>query len=91
MSNDNIKVERKEYHRVTATFKFLFPKEDVLKEFGTLEQFEKEIEEGTSKYLEFEMKFGECDREEDWWQNSKGGYEVEYKLIKNAQNWSNKR
>ena len=83
MSNDNIKVERKEYHRVTATFKFLFPKEDVLKEFGTLEQFEKEIEEGTSKYLEFEMKFGECDREEDWWQNSKGGYEVEYKLIKN--------
>ena len=46
MSNDNIKVERKEYHRVTATFKFLFPKEDVLKEFGTLEQFEKEIEEG---------------------------------------------
>jgi hypothetical protein len=48
-----------------------------------LEQFEKEIEEGTSKYLEFEMKFGECDREEDWWQNSKGGYEVEYKLIKN--------
>ena len=83
MSNDNIKVERKEYHRVTATFKFLFPKEDVLKEFGTLEQFEKEIEDGTSKYLEFEMKFGECDREEDWWQNSKGGYEVEYKLIKN--------
>ena len=83
MSNDNIKVERKEYHRVTATFRFLFPKEDVLKEFGTLEQFEKEIEEGTSKYLEFEMKFGECDREEDWWQNSKGGYEVEYKLIKN--------
>ena len=83
MSNDNIKVERKEYHRVTATFKFLFPKEDVLKEFGTLEQFEKEIEEGPSKYLEFEMKFGECDREEDWWQNSKGGYEVEYKLIKN--------
>ena len=83
MSNDNIKVERKEYHRVTATFKFLFLKEDVWKEFGTLEQFEKEIEEGTSKYLEFEMKFGECDREEDWWQNSKGGYEVEYKLIKN--------
>lgn len=83
MSDEDIKVERKEYHRVTATFKFLFPKEDVLKEFGTLEQFEKEIEEETSKYLEFEIKFGKCDREEDWWQNSKGGYEVEYKLIKN--------
>jgi ubiquinone/menaquinone biosynthesis C-methylase UbiE len=30
MSDKNIKVERKEYHRVTATFKFLFPKKDVL-------------------------------------------------------------
>ena len=83
MSNDDIKVERKEYHRVTATFKFLFAKKDVLKEFGTLEQFENEMEEGTPKYTEFEIKFGECDREEDWWQYGKGGYDVEHKLIKN--------
>ena len=56
MSNDNIKVELKEYHRVTATFKFLFPKEDVLKEFGTLEQFEKEIESiKDSTYTKTEM------------------------------------
>jgi hypothetical protein len=49
MSDKNIKVERKEYHRVTATFKFLFPKKDVLKEFGTLDQFEKKMKEGTPK------------------------------------------
>ena len=31
MSDKNIKVERKEYHRVTATFKFLFPKKRCIK------------------------------------------------------------
>jgi hypothetical protein len=62
---------------------FYFQKKDVLKEFGTLEQFEKEMKEGTPKYAEFEIDFGKCDREEDWWQYGKGGYDVEHKLIKN--------
>lgn len=31
MSDDDIKVHRKEYHEVISTFKYSFPKEDVLK------------------------------------------------------------
>ena len=83
MSDDDIKVHRREYHRVTAIYKYSFPKQDVLKEFVTLEQFEKEMKEETLKYLDFESSFEQHDKEEDWWQYSKGGYEIEYKLIKN--------
>jgi len=83
MSDEDIKVHRREYHRVTAIYKYSFPKPDVLKEFVTLDQFEKEMKEETSKYLDFESSFGQHDKEEDWWQYSKGGYEIEYKLIKN--------
>ena len=83
MSEDDIKVHRKEYHEVISTFKYSFPKEDVIKKFGTLEQFEKEMKEFTEKFLDFESETGHYDREDDWWTDRKGGYEVEYELIKN--------
>jgi hypothetical protein len=60
-----------------------FPKEDVLKKFGTLEQFEKEMKEFTDKFFDFQSEIGHHDREDDWWTDRKGGYEVEYELIKN--------
>ena len=40
------------------------------------------MNEETPKYAEFEIDFGKCDREEDWWQYGKGGYDVGHKLIK---------
>ena len=83
MSDDDIKVHRKEYHEVISTFIYSFPKEDVLKKFGTLEQFEKEMKEFTDKFFDFQSEIGHQDREDDWWTDRKGGYEVEYELIKN--------
>ena len=83
MSEKDIKVHRREHHQVISTFKYSFPKKEVIKNFGTLEQFESEMKQGISKYFDFESKFDHGDREDDWWTESKGALEVEYEFIKN--------
>jgi hypothetical protein len=41
------------------------------------------MKEFTDKFFDFESEIGHHDRKDDWWTDRKGGYEVEYELIKN--------
>lgn len=41
------------------------------------------MKEFTDKFFDFQSEIGHQDREDDWWTDRKGGYEVEYELIKN--------
>ena len=87
-----IKVETREYHQTTHYLNRQIAVEDILEEFGDLPTFEKglyfdwrnyqnasdEDKELADKVQTF-VDEHDYDREDDWWTDRKGGYEVTVK------------
>jgi hypothetical protein len=81
-----VKVLMREFHHVTSEFTYLPLPSEIIKHFGSMENFEKCFSEGTEgeyKLWEFLSEIGHDDRVDDMWTERKGGYESEYELIKN--------
>ena len=70
-------IKKVEYHTVHSHFDYDIPDEDIIAEFGSVEEFEKHFEEESDAFYEFVMEYG-YDREDDWFSDRKGGYEVEW-------------
>ena len=70
-------IEKVEYHTVHSHFTYDIPDEDIIAEFGSVEDFQKHFEEESDEFYEFVMEYG-YDREDDWFSDRKGGYEVEW-------------
>ena len=83
-----IKVLKREHHSVTSTFDYYPLPSEIIKEFGSIEKFEKCISEDSDyedqiRAWQFLDEMGHSNREDDWWTDRKGGYEVDYEIIKN--------
>jgi len=70
-------IKKVEYHTVHSHFTYDIPDEDIIAEFGSVEDFQKHFEDETDEFYEFVMDYG-YDREDDWFSDRKGGYEVEW-------------
>ena len=70
-------IKKVEYHTVHSHFTYDIPDEDIIAEFGSVEDFQKHFEDETDEFYEFVMEYG-YDREDDWFSDRKGGYEVEW-------------
>ena len=70
-------IKKVEYHTVHSNFDYDIPDEDIIAEFGSVEEFEKHFEEESDEFYEFVMEYG-YDREDDWFSDRKGGYEIEW-------------
>ena len=70
-------IKKVEYHTVHSHFTYDIPDEDIIAEFGSVEDFQKHFEEESDEFYEFVMEYG-YDREDDWFSDRKGGYEVEW-------------
>ena len=70
-------IKKVEYHTVHSHFDYDIPDEDIIAECGSVEDFQKHFEDETDEFYEFVMEYG-YDREDDWFSDRKGGYEVEW-------------
>ena len=73
-------VKQIEYHQMTSTLTYDIDNDLIIDEFGSLEQFEAEMAEGTDGFYEFINSGFDYDREDDIWTDRKGGYEVDYEI-----------
>lgn len=73
-------IKKVEYHTVHSHFDYDIPDEDIIAEFGNVEEFKTHFEEESDAFYEFVMEYG-YDREDDWFSDRKGGYEVEWSYV----------
>jgi hypothetical protein len=86
-------IRKSEYHTVISEFKYEIPPSEILKTFGSIEEFEKAMNADYGKDPELFIKFDDFmidrdysgNREDDWISDRKGGYEVEYTIIKKVE------
>jgi hypothetical protein len=89
-----MKFVKKEYHQVISYFNYDFDEEELAKVFGSVERFleiathesddiESEGEEPTDEERDTFIDFindADYERDDDWWTDRKGGYEVNFEL-----------
>lgn len=74
-------VKQIEYHQMTSTLTYEFSDEEIIEEFGSLEEFQTAMAEETDEFFEFMHAGHDYDREDDIWTDRKGGYDVEYEIV----------
>lgn len=74
-----MRIQKIEYHQVNSYFTYEIDDEDIIAEFGSIEKFEEAYAEESDEFWEFVQDF-DYDREDDWWTDRKGGYEVEWSI-----------
>ena len=91
-----MRIIKKEEHKVTRSFTYDIPVEDIVKAFGSVQRFEEIVshntsgwdvevmgEEPTTEEADTFYDFFadyEYDAEDDWWSDRKGSYETSYEL-----------
>lgn len=89
-----MKFIKKEYHQVISYFNYDFDEEEIAEKFGSVDRFleiashesddgEAEGEEPTDEERDTFIDFineSDYDRDDDWWTDRKGGYEVNFQL-----------
>jgi hypothetical protein len=73
-------IKKIEYHTVHSHFDYDIPDEDIIAEFGSVEKFEEAFADETDEFFEFVEDYG-YDRDDDWFSDRKGGYEVEWSFV----------
>lgn len=81
-----IKILKHEHHSVTSTFEYYPLPSEIIKEFGSIENFKKCFDDllyndNEIKIWDFLSNIGHSDRTDDWWTDRKGGYEVDYEFV----------
>ena len=72
-------IKKIEYHSVHSHLTYDIDEADIVVEFGSVEEFEKHYEEESDDFYEFVSQF-DYDREDDWFSDRKGGYDVEWSI-----------
>jgi hypothetical protein len=72
-------IKKIEYHSVHSHLTYDIDEADIVAEFGSVEEFEKHYEEESDDFYEFVSSY-DYDREDDWFSDRKGGYDVEWSI-----------
>jgi len=86
-------ISKSEYHTVISDFKYEISPSEIIEVFGSIEKFEEAMNADYGKDPELFIKFDDFmidrdysgNREDDWISDRKGGYEIEYKIVKNIE------
>ena len=70
-------IKKIEYHSVHSHLTYNIDESDIVAEFGSVEAFEKHYVEESDEFYDF-VNDHDYDREDDWFSDRKGGYEVEW-------------
>lgn len=74
-----MKIIKREHHQVISYFTYEIPDEEIVDEFESLENFNELLASDDSDVIEFINNY-DYDREDDWWTDRKGGYDVDYEI-----------
>jgi hypothetical protein len=91
-----MKFNKIEHHQVNSIFTYDIPEEDIIETFGSVERFkeiashmgssdwkdtegDEPTDEENDAFVEFIENYN-YDREDDWWTDRKGGYDVSYEV-----------
>ena len=74
-----MRIKKIEYHSVHSHLTYDIDEADIVVEFGSVEEFEKHYEEESDDFYEFVSSY-DYDREDDWFSDRKGGYDVEWSI-----------
>jgi hypothetical protein len=77
-----MKVLRNEYHQVKSVMSYDIPDEAIIEKFGSVEAFVSASDvfsDDHDAFYEFLQDY-DYDREDDWWTDRKGGYDVDYEF-----------
>ena len=74
-----MRIQKIEYHQVNSYFTYEIDDEDIIAEFGSIEKFEEAYAEESDDFWEFVQDF-DYNREDDWFSDRKGGYDVEWSI-----------
>lgn len=72
-------IRKTEYHRVNSIMTYDVEEEHIIERFGSMDEFMNHYAEESDEFWEFMQDF-DYDREDDWWTDRKGGYEVEWEI-----------
>ena len=72
-------IKKIEYHSVHSHMTYELDDDDIVAEFGSIDVFEKHYDEESDEFYEFVTNH-DYDREDDWFSDRKGGYEVEWSI-----------
>ena len=90
----SVTIQRIEYHQVHSYMTYEIEEQDIIEEFGSVHRFqdigfsiddefyepdEEVSEEDIDQFIEFVGNY-DYDREDDWFSDRKGGYDVEYRF-----------
>ena len=91
-----MQVKRIEYHQVHSHMTYDIDDDSIIEEFGSLDRFktiiyavegvepDEDEDEVTDEEMDKAMDFiseHDYDREDDWFTDRKGGYDVEYEIV----------
>jgi len=74
-----MKIIKKEYHTVISEFTFELSENDLIKEFGSVEEFTNALNDDDFDAIEFLSNY-DYERYDDWVSDRKGGYDVTYEV-----------
>ena len=69
-------VEDVEYHSVNLTKRYELDEDDVIAEFGSVENFQELFDNGDEEAQAYVYN-GDYETDEDWWTANKGGFEID--------------
>jgi hypothetical protein len=74
-----MKIVKREHHQVISYFTYDIPEDEIIDEFESLENFQELVDSGDFDAIDFINNY-DYDREDDWWTDRKGGYDVDYEI-----------
>lgn len=74
-----MRIVKREHHQVISYFTYEIPDDEIIDEFESIDNFQELLAEDDFDAIEFVNNY-DYDREDDWWTDRKGGYEVDYEI-----------
>lgn len=74
-----MRIVKREHHQVISYFTYEIPDDEIIDEFESIENFQELLAEDDFDAIEFINNY-DYDREDDWWTDRKGGYDVDYEI-----------
>lgn len=74
-----MRIVKREHHQVISYFTYEIPDDEIIDEFESIDNFQELLANDDFDAIEFINNY-DYDREDDWWTDRKGGYDVDYEI-----------
>lgn len=74
-----MRIIKREHHQVISYFTYEIPDDEIIDEFESIDNFQELLANDDFDAIDFINNY-DYDREDDWWTDRKGGYDVDYEI-----------